>query len=80
MQLSPSMIKPNDNQPNEKFSEKIRETLTLKSNFNTQFTEQESNLVKESEILRLSAKDSKLLVSALKNPPKPSEALLSVFK
>lgn len=77
MQLSPSMIKPNDNQPNEK----IRETLlTLKSNFNTQFTEQESNLVKESEILILSAKDSKILVSALKNPPKPSEALLSVFK
>lgn len=81
MQLSQHMIKPSDNQTNVKFSGKIREVLlTWKSNLNSLFTEQESNSAKEREILKLSAKDSKLLVDALKNPPKPSEALLSVFK
>lgn len=81
MQLSPSMIKPKDDQTNAKFPWKIREMpLTLKSNFKSLFIGQECNLAKEREIVRLSAKDSKLLVAALKNPPKPSEALLSVFK
>ena len=34
----------------------------------------------ENEILKLSVKDSEFLVNTLHNPPKPSEALLSVFE
>jgi uncharacterized protein (DUF1778 family) len=37
-----------------------------------------SNL--ESETLILSARDSELFVAAIKNPPEPSEGLLSVFE
>ena len=41
---------------------------------------QDTSLNTETEVLKLSAKDSELLVATLQNPPKPSEALLSVFE
>lgn len=62
----------------------MKKTQDIKSRMLSLFSmanqKQDASLSTESEVLKLSAKDSELLVAALQNPPKPSEALLSVFE
>ena len=62
----------------------MKKTQDIKSRMISLFSmanqKQNASLNTETEVLKLSAKDSELLVAALQNPPKPSEALLSVFE
>ncbi|MGB5712101.1 MAG: DUF1778 domain-containing protein [Waterburya sp.] len=62
----------------------MKKTQDIKSKMGSFFSirnqKQEASLDTESKVLKLSAKDSELLIAALQNPPKPSEALLSVFE
>ncbi len=62
----------------------MKKTQDIKSKMQSLFPignqKQDASLNTESEVLKLSAKDSELLVATLQNPPKPSKALLSVFE
>jgi uncharacterized protein (DUF1778 family) len=62
----------------------MKKTQDIKSRMISLFSmanqKQDASLNTETEVLKLSAKDSELLVAALQNPPKPSKALLSVFE
>ena len=62
----------------------MKKTQDIKSRMLSLFSmanqKQDASLNTESEVLKLSANDSELLVAALQNPPKPSKALLSVFE
>lgn len=62
----------------------MKKTQDIKSRMLSLFSmanqKQDASLNTESEVLKLSAKDSELLVATLQNPPKPSKALLSVFE
>ncbi|MBE9168305.1 hypothetical protein IQ238_12540 [Pleurocapsales cyanobacterium LEGE 06147] len=48
--------------------------------FSSKNRKEEVNSNPECEILKLSARDSKLFIAAIQNPPEPSEGLLSVFE